>query len=498
MITCRERGRATTAPGLCIARGASVGVFLSALCIAGVAALAEEPAENPLAKPLVQNPFLASGDFIHIPGPNPILTAGPRGAWDGDILEASDALVDGGRFYLYYHGAGGTHHDSPYQVGLATAAGPLGPFRRHGDAPVLPVGPKGSWDDRGVACAMLLKETSKRYLMFYSGTSTGKRDWTVGLATAPSLSGPWKKFAGNPLLKNFGYVGGVVKVSGTYFLYTEHPIDSTAPDYGPISLATAQNPDGPWTPYANNPVLKQGPPGTWDAGGFSEAKVQYFGGMFHIFYGGCTPLAPRILSQESIGYAYSIDGFRFTKYDRNPVAPREANPNAAAFAEVHSIVQPPFIFLYHTLRYLKPWRPRDKEQFPTVEDLGVQVLAFRRPFSLDVPVLGRPAVAAGTTTSAIDCPPVCLRNIRQAALALEGAYSPKAVKGIRIHVRASRDGLTYDRADVQQFAPDFQAGQTTRNTLKLDNLVPYIRVLIENLDPAESTGAVSVVAKLQG
>jgi hypothetical protein len=453
-------------------------------------------AEEPSAKTTPQNPLLASGGFIHIPGPNPILTAGPRGKWDGSIVETGDALKEGNQYYLFYHGA--SVGPPPYQIGLATASGPLGPFKKSGDAPVLALGPKGSWDANGVACPMILKELPGKYLMFYSGNKTGDNNWSVGLAYASSLSGPWKKFAGNPLIQGFGYVGGVLKRNNKYYLYTEHPINSTAPDYGTISLAIAEKPEGPWTPYAHNPVLKQGPPGAWDVGGFSEAEVLYLGGMFHIFYGGCTPHPDRIQSRESIGYAYSLDGLRFTKYDRNPVAPREANPNASAFAEVHAIVERPFVYLYHTLRYLKPWRPRDKELFPALEDLGVQVLVTGRPFHLDMPLMQRPSVAAHTTTAEIDCPPLCLKDIRQATLVVQCDYSPKATQGIRIHVRASRDGLSYTETDVQQFTPEFQAGQLSPTMLKLDTLPPYIKVSIENLDPAQGTGEVTVTAKLQG
>ena len=48
----------------------------------------------------------------------------------------------------------------------------------------------------------------------------------------------------------------------------------------------------------------------------------------------------RILTRESIGYASSRDGINWTKYSGNPVATREAEPNAAAYAEVHAIVEP--------------------------------------------------------------------------------------------------------------------------------------------------------------
>ena len=108
--------------------------------------------------------------------------------------------------------------------------------------------------------------------------------------------------------------------------------------------------------------------------------------MFHLFYGGAKIHPQRIRTRESIGYAWSSDGYTFVKHPQNPVAPRESNPNAAAFAEVHCIFEPPFLYLYHTLRYLAPRTPADQKKFPMVENLGVQVLVTRRPFELDMPV----------------------------------------------------------------------------------------------------------------
>ena len=63
----------------------------------------------------------------------------------------------------------------------------------------------------------------------------------------------------------------------------------------------------------------------------------YHEGVFHIFYGAAKQHPTRRSTRESIGYAYSLDGYDFTKYGANPVAPRDRNPNAAAFAEVYTI-----------------------------------------------------------------------------------------------------------------------------------------------------------------
>ena len=50
-----------------------------------------------------------------------------------------------------------------------------------------------------------------------------------------------------------------------------------------------------------------------------------------MFYGGAKRYEPRMLTRESIGYAYSFDGYHFFKYARNPVARQEACPMPPLF-----------------------------------------------------------------------------------------------------------------------------------------------------------------------
>src|SRR5262249_11404282 len=147
------------------------------------------------------------------------------------------------------------------------------------------------------------------------------------------------------------------------------------------SLAIADSPQGPWKEWTGNPVLPVGETGAWDDAGYSEAKVIYREGVYHMFYGGAKEYKPRRLTMESIGYAYSLDGYNFIKYGGNPVASREASPNAAAFAEVHALFEPPFIYVFHTLRYIEPEKALQPGGID-VEDLGVEILAMEKSFHL--------------------------------------------------------------------------------------------------------------------
>lgn len=441
-----------------------------------------------IAKEAAPIDVIENTQFIQIPGPNPIITPGPDGSWDEGVIEASDAFRDVGTYYFYYHGTGA----KGYQLGVASAPGPLGPFTKHGDKPILELGPEGSWESVHVACAMVLKEGPEEYYMWYSGMGTSGT-WDIGLATAKHPLGPWKKHENNPVLKDFGYMGGVLKIDGKYRLYVAHPISHLGykGDYSPLALAMGEKPEGPFVKYWDNPLMEQGKFGDWDDGGISEAEVLYHNGMYHMFYGGTELFGPRL---EHVGYAYSKDGINFVKHSKNPIVSRFENPNAAAFAEVHAIMEPPFIYLYHTLRP----EHEDGMDYPWNETLGVQVLATQRPFSLEMPVINLDTLKAGQTTSLDDSTPLCLGNINDISITAECTYSKNAKKPIRIHIVSSPDGMKYDTTDLFTFDNDFKPGKTARKTFYLDKKVRYIKVTVENTDQSHSVSDVNITASLKG
>ena len=286
-------------------------------------------------------------------------------------------------------------------------------------------------------------------------------------------------------MEDFGFVGGVVKVEGKYYMYNVYPIGSESPDSGPICLATANKPEGPWTKYEGNPVIPGGDWGAWDDGGFSEAGMLYHDGVFHCFYSGV-----KWEKLESIGYAYSFDGYNFIKYSGNPVAPRENSPGVSAFAEIHALYEPPFHYVYNTMRYISDGGES--------EYLGVQVLTTQRPFSLSMPVLNIESLDAGKKTVLPDSPPLSLGNITRLALTVNCTYSENASKGIRIHVKSSPDNFNYDSADLYTLDCVFEPDQTVQKTFELRANVQFIKLLVENLDYSEKVFEVQITATLGG
>jgi len=440
---------------------------------------------------------LSTRRFIQIPGPNPILITGGEDEWDGNFIECCNVLKDGETYYLYYHGYPKDKNKwlrEGYRIGVASAPHPLGPWKKHEENPIIDLGPEGSWEDEWVACAAVLKEGEKRYYMFYSA------NFRVGLAYASHPLGPWKKYEKNPIIaENFGYIGGVVKVNGKYHMINEFPVDKNSPDQGPMALATADRLEGPWQSYEGNPVLAPDEWGAWEDGGYSESGVLYHDGVFHMFYGGT-----KWEKLETAGYACSLDGFHWMKHVDNPVAPRENNPDASAFAEVHALWEYPFYYVYHTLRYssradFEPW----------AEDIGVQILATDTPFRLSMPAvsleslapgqisdLNHPLYESGRTARLSGCPPISLTAASSVSLTTECTCHEKAERSLRVHVKSSSDGIHFDTEDLCSFDIAPKAGERVRKTQGLQAEVMYIKVQVENLDKKQAVSDVRVTVTL--
>ncbi len=463
-----------------------IGSTLPLACLSGDPAYAQDRKLLPQSR----NELIEHGPFIQIPGPNPLVRPGGASDWDGAVVEAANIFKDGETYYFYYHGAPKDKEKWPrdgYRIGVASAPHPLGPWTKHDANPIIDLGPVGSWKGLHVACAAVIKEKGDKYYMWYGGMKedTGEFGrWDIGLATASHPLGPWKQHESNPVLEDFGFTGGVVKVGGKYHMYVVHQIGAASPDSGPICLATADRPEGPWTKYKDNPVIPAGEWGAWDDGGFSEAGMLYHDGVFHCFYSGV-----KWEKLESIGYAYSFDGRNFIKYSGNPIAPRETSPGDSAYAEVHALWEPPFHYVYNTMRYTADTEP---------EYLGVQILTTQRPFSLRMPVLNIPSLGAAAVTTLADSPPLGLASISHLTLTAKCTYSAQAKKGIRIRVKSSPDNVNYDTTDFFTGTVACEPGQTVQQTFEVGAKVQFIKVLIENLDDKESINNVTITATLGG
>ncbi|MFC1739398.1 hypothetical protein ACFL1G_10165 [Planctomycetota bacterium] len=456
-----------------------------------------------------RNVFAEKG-FIHILGPNPAIITGDKDAWDGWNIESADIIKHRHTYYWYYHGrgikereniqksykTGKREHPMGYRIGIATAPTPLGPWTKYENNPILDYGPLDTWDGGGNACATVLKArepgegNSEKFYMWYNNIGGQRR--AIGLATAPHPLGPWKRYEGNPIVEwPAGWLCSVMEVNGKLHMY--HGGDGVK-----FSLATADKPEGPWTMYEHNPLMTRGDWSAWDDGGHSEGKVLYHEGVFHFFYGGSHSPPPGTPgtseSLESIGYAYSFDGYKFNRYAANPVVLWERTPDTSAYGEVQALVEPPFIYLYHTIRYIS----RDLWTAPRGEDLGIQVLSTNPHFRLSMPILNLDLLDPKKHSLLENCCPVSLQAASNLALTIECNYNAEAKAGLRMHIISSYDGINYDTTDLYTFDNVLQPGRLARKTFHLESKAKFITVLVENLDENESVSDVKITATLGG
>ncbi|MFC1739714.1 hypothetical protein ACFL1G_11820 [Planctomycetota bacterium] len=439
-----------------------------------------------------KNIFAQKG-FTHVLGPSPALVPDKEySSWEGWRFECGDVLKDHDTYYWYYHGQSHDKQRWPrrFRMGVATAPSPLGPWKKYENNPIMDQGPEGAWDNPSVDCASIIKEGAydiqggtETYYMWY-----GNGGEHIGLATASNPLGPWKKYENNPVVKDFGYLGGVVRIDGKFYMFVQYPV-SDVTDQGPFRVAVADKPQGPWEKYEHNPIMTPGDWGSWDDGGFSEARVRFHEGIFHCFYGGT-----KTEKLESIGYAYSFDGYNWIKYEANPVIPLYKIPDAAAFAEVHALFEGPFVYLYHTLRNHS--KIRYPENYWETEYLAIQVLTINPHFKIAMPVLMIDSLGPKKSSVIDTCLPMSLDSASSLALETECTYDTNAKAGLRLHVRASSDGKKYNNVDLYAFDIDLMPGQTVNKTVELTPKAKFIKVIVENLDDFHDATSVKVTATL--
>ena len=136
-----------------------------------------------------------STDGLHWQKQGKVLSPDPS-TWEGDYIAANGSVIaDRDELFYFYQGG------RVPRIGLATSSGGGQVWRRHGE-PVLDLGPRGSWDERGVADPYVIRAGAKLY-MFYLGQDRARRQ---RLGIAASQDGvKWTKLRSDPILE----LGGV-------------------------------------------------------------------------------------------------------------------------------------------------------------------------------------------------------------------------------------------------------------------------------------------------
>ena len=121
-----------------------------------------------------------------------VLSPDPK-TWEGEYIAANGSVVYlNGEYLQWYHGAG----PSIPRIGLARSKD--GKVWEKHPQPVLDTGPRGSWDERGVADPYVI-DFKGELLMFYLGQDRAHRQ-RLGVARSPDGI-HWTKLVSNPVLE---------------------------------------------------------------------------------------------------------------------------------------------------------------------------------------------------------------------------------------------------------------------------------------------------------
>ncbi|MGA2740036.1 MAG: hypothetical protein ABSG65_21680 [Bryobacteraceae bacterium] len=213
----------------------------------------------------------------------------------GYIAANGSALFDGGEFSYWYQAG---PKEAP-RLGLARASD--GRHWRKARFPVMDFGPRGSWDERGLADPYAIKVGGYFYL-FYLGEDRARRQ---RLGVARSLDGEhWQKLRSNPVLElgkygSFDEMGlgepAVWIAHGYYWiLYTGRDAQENR------RLGMARSTDG--VHWEKLPAVFSGHE-AWDSRVVCDPTIELMGGRLTAWFGGGDAPSPDENLNGQIGVA---------------------------------------------------------------------------------------------------------------------------------------------------------------------------------------------------
>lgn len=134
----------------------------------------------------------------------------PRGPgfWDATTCHNPSIKKVDGKYALFFIGNSNGKTNTK-RIGLATADSLEGPWTRP-DEPLLQAGPSGAWDDHCTTNPAFIQHPSGQYWLFYKSWNTAEYEHSTdplvrgnrkyGLAISNELMGPYKKYTGNPVI----------------------------------------------------------------------------------------------------------------------------------------------------------------------------------------------------------------------------------------------------------------------------------------------------------
>jgi predicted GH43/DUF377 family glycosyl hydrolase len=277
----------------------------------------------------------------------PILRPGSKGEWDDNVVGTPRVFKKGASYYLFYTGQ--SQSKRTWGIGLARSKN-LYDWFKYTNNPIL-TGTAGEWDER-IDGVNIIKHKGLYYLFYEaSGSATATQNIFVKLLPVYSrrllgrllreLTSPfnslgvehankraigfafskdlvrWQKYKSNPVLKPIcngweskGVYSPFVEKIGSKFYMTYSGSDGKCVCSG---VASSENLIS-WQREVNNPILRPGLPGAWDARVVNITSYFKIGRIYYAFYEG-----EDNKNIYRIGIAYSRDFKAWVKNNYNPI-----------------------------------------------------------------------------------------------------------------------------------------------------------------------------------
>jgi predicted GH43/DUF377 family glycosyl hydrolase len=282
--------------------------FISSLCMAAVgqAAARAWPPQAPSPQPPTNVGSVPTPPSLETPYKYEklILSAAPdSSAFDGKSVDCPFVFKRDDRFYMVYVGFDGTG----YQTGLASSVNLIDwqrqgcILRRDPQSDVTRYDIAMNWivRENDIRSPGALKKIRGRYLGAYhahpnAGYEAGPA--VIGLCWSKDLlhwelDAPFLHPEGGADWEKGGlYKPCLVEYEGTFYLFYNAKTENLPPEQGggwheQTGIATSTDLKT-WTRYAGNPILRNGPKGSWDDRFASDPTVVRYSGGWAIFYYG--------------------------------------------------------------------------------------------------------------------------------------------------------------------------------------------------------------------
>ena len=228
-------------------------------------------------------------------GTTPVLS-GAAGAWDNGGVGTPCLLPHASTDRMWYTGWG----SAAPAIGLATFDSTSMTWKNSA-APVLSPDVSPAWDSVGVLSPCVVYDGASYRMWYAAAADEAGAGLGIGIATSPD-GVTWTKSPQNPVLlpgspgapDHDGVGSAWVLQDGKSFRMWYAGWNA-----GIATLCYASSADGlQWTKYSGNPVLGNGPSGTWDSRGVFTPSVLLEGGTFRMWMAGRNDG-----NQPQIGYA---------------------------------------------------------------------------------------------------------------------------------------------------------------------------------------------------